>query len=121
MTPQTDTDAWLAGLGPRAAFAIRQTGLPSKDAVRDAIESGALSPEFTPQLGARTFLDICSWCGAAAPRRRPPSPKPVATPTTIAKARRTLERAGYTVIGPQHRGTPTGGAAAPSMEVSPGR
>lgn len=89
--------AWLAGLSPHAAYAIKQNGMESKKAVREAITAGTLTPEFTPQLGVRTFLEICAWSGAKVRQRPPPRPIPPATERTIAKARRTLERAGYSV------------------------
>lgn len=100
MVTHDDTVAWLKGLSPRGAYAIKVSGLATKESVREAIAAGALTPELTPQLGNRTFLEICAWCGVETPRRPPPMRKPAASEKTLAKARRTLERAGYVVIKP---------------------
>lgn len=98
--PTHATPSWLASLAPAAAKAIKAHAYTSIAEVREAIMSGSLDPEFSPNLGVKTFRVICAWCDVPIPRRRAPQVPRVASPQALARAKRTLERAGYTVLAP---------------------
>lgn len=108
MTERSDSPhAWLAGLAPAAAKVIKAHGYTSVADVRAAITSGSLTAEFSPQLGEKTLRQICVWSGVSVPPSRNPHVPRIASPQALARAKRTLERAGYTVLAPTERSSDT--------------
>lgn len=79
-------------LSVRARNTLRASGLHNKEQVRNAVESGALTPNSrgTANYGIKTHREVCEWLGLPVPQNGD-------TQKTIAKYTAFLEKHGYKV------------------------
>ena len=87
---------WMQGLPHRVMRTLIQHGYVNKAQVSAALENRELTAD-QPDVGAKMLASLSAWLGVPLPAR---SDAKVATAEAIARARRVLERAGYTVVPP---------------------
>lgn len=92
---------WMKGLPHRSMRTLLQYGYSSKEEVAAGLASGNLSAEL-PGVGKKMLAALCAWLDAPLPKRVEVHKVP--TKEAIARAKRTLERAGFTVLPPTHAG-----------------
>jgi len=93
---------WMQGLPHRVMRTLIQHGYVNKAQVSAALESRELTADL-PDVGAKMLASLSTWLGVPVPPRAGNSKVPTAE--AIARARRVLERAGYTVV-PPHAANP---------------
>ena len=92
---------WLKGLPHRSMRTLLQYGYSSKEEVAAGLSSGRLSAEL-PGVGEKMLAALCAWLNMPLPER--PEAHKIPTKEAIARAKRTLERAGFTVLAPPDHG-----------------
>lgn len=92
---------WLKGLPHRSMRTLLQYGYSSKEEVAAGLANGSLSAEL-PGVGQKMLTALCAWLDMPMPRR--PDVHKMPTKEAIARAKRTLERAGFTVLAPPDHG-----------------
>lgn len=91
--------AWLLDLvGYKIRRDLLTMGYTCREDVATAIASGSLSVD-SPNIGPRVMAAICTWLNIPEPKVQP-RPRRAPSQKAIETARRTLERAGFTVIAP---------------------
>ena len=90
---------WMQGLPHRVMRTLIQHGYVNKAQVSAALENRELTEDL-PDVGEKMLASLSAWLGVPLPTRS--ANAKVVTAEVIARARRVLERAGYTVVPPSN-------------------